>query len=245
MAVRTSLAIAILGVLAGLAVFTAGAGRISFARDPAAHWAVAASAVLLASGLGLALGRWWGRWLGLAVAVMCTALAPWVLFAHLSDWRPGPGLAYAFLVGPLLLMLLSGRSMFERFDATVWSDDGRTRLVRWAVITNVAGIGGLLFQNLFFIRALGNPHHAPALGLSLTALFALIVGVMLLGWGKTAGLLILAGGTVAVIVSVGRLLPHNHGIGALALATTVTPGICVAMAAAAVYAKPIWRFLRS
>src|SRR5688572_24836206 len=120
MAVRTSLAIAILGALTALTVFTAGAGRMPFARDPAAHWALAATAVLMASGIGLALGRWWGRWLGLAVAVMGTLLAPWVILARLADWRISPGLAYGFLAGPLLLALLSGRSMFQRFDAPVW-----------------------------------------------------------------------------------------------------------------------------
>jgi hypothetical protein len=74
---------------------------------------------------------------------------------------------------------------------------------------------------------------------------ALLIGVLLAARGKTAGLLLLATGAVAVLVSVGSLLLHDPGPPVLVLAASVAPGALLSLIAAALFARPIWRYLRA
>ncbi len=138
--------------------------------------------------IGLALDRYWGRWLALAAAVV---VLPWALVLTFGLPAGAPlmqqGIALAAAV--LLFVTLLGRDMFEHYEGqapTDWSGP-RMGLVRWTVILNIAAAVALfIFLSVYRIRI---EWYAvmPAI-----LLVGLIVGVLLLARQKTAGLLLVA-----------------------------------------------------
>jgi hypothetical protein len=243
MVVRMLVALGTLGTFAGMAIDNLVGGHLPFARDAIAQWSVAAIAAVVAALVGLVNGRCWGRWLGLAIGVFASTLAPFVVLHQIQ--RPGinPG-TWLFLLGPLLWIALSGRRMYERYDAPAGQgDDLHARVVRWAVIANVAGLGALLFENIVFVRELGR--YTGSVVLSLAALIGVLAGSILLAARKTAGLLVVAAAAVLLALSVGDVLLGRPSYPAFALAGAVAPGAVLALAAAALYARPMLAFLRA
>jgi hypothetical protein len=189
----------------------------------------------LAAG-GLALRRWWGRWLGLAAGVTGT------LYGGLAVASASLHHDYTFMLlavpGPLLLACLSGRAMFERFDQPAGrTNDWRARLVRWAVITNLASLVtlGLIAYAAYDMR--GFSDRVPNFPLMFGTVGVVIVGVLLLARGKTAGLLAAVLGIVAQVL---MLFTLRRPAGLLLLG----PGLTLAAASVVAYAAPMWRFLR-
>jgi hypothetical protein len=138
--------------------------------------------------IGLALEKFWARWLALAGAV---AVLPWaiVLTFGLPGGAPLMQQIIALVASLVLLMSLPGRAMFERYEGKAkmdWSGP-RMGLVRWTIILNIASALGLsLFVALY--RYTIEWHVAiPAV-----LLLGLVVGVLLLGFQKTIGLLLVA-----------------------------------------------------
>ena len=245
MTARLVTAIAVLGVMAGLLIENVLGGR--FGRDPVSQWSLPIAVVLVGTILGLLGRRGWARWIGLAAGVTTTIVAPFV--AALGGMRAlerEPRLL-VFLLGPVLLLSLAGARMFAAFEGKDGSqDDGRRKVVRWAVISNVAALAALLFENILFVRELTNPGHTGGVVLSVSAMAALLLGVVLLARGKTAGLLVLATGCAALVVSL-LMVPMGlkPGSALIMLAASVAPGLLFGLLAAAIYARPIWRFLRA
>jgi hypothetical protein len=247
MTVRIGLALGVLVILAGCAlnnILTGGA--VSGMRHAIAVWSVPAVVVLLAAAVGVGLQRWWGRWLALAVGVSGTITGAFVLglsIAYGPSRSPWP---FANLLGPVLIACLAGPSMYDQFEGRAGRADSlQAAVVRWAVITNIASFGALLFENIFFVRELGNPQFTSTVVFSLAAMTTLLLGVLLAARGKTAGLLLLAAAAVAVLVSVGALLFENQQPPALVLAASVAPGALLALIATLLFARPIWRYLRA
>ena len=136
--------------------------------------------------------------------------------------------------------------MFEQFEGRAgWTK--RSIACGWCAgrsSPNIAGFGALLLENLFLLHQVGNPDVGRILALSLSAMLAVLFGVLLLGAGKTAGLLVLTSAGVAIVASLVPLLLRNQEPAALVLATAVAPGVCLAFVAALLHARPIVRFLR-
>jgi hypothetical protein len=148
----------------------------------------------------------------------------------------------AFLgpAGLTLLGCLAGRVMFDRFDRPAGRpDDARSRLVRWAVITNLASLATLVIVSHQFIDA---RFHEPAAPAAIASTALVCAGILLLARGKTAGLLLamFADTAQALTVIVAPLGFPRDILGMLLL-----PGFVLALAVFFAYAGPAWRFLRA
>jgi hypothetical protein len=236
--IRTLVAIATLCGLAGIAVTAAVRGDATYAAM------LPVAAPLATAALGLAMRQWWGRWLGLAVGVTGAlyGLAVLVTMIGRHETYTDPA-ASVLAAGPLLLACLTGRTMFERFDRPAGRPDhGRARLVRWAVITNIASLGTLVLASyvIYDMRSIHDVRDLPSLGAALVAVTFVVTGVLLLARGKTAGLLASLAGIAAQAVMLLRVGGHD---GTLFLALLL-PGLVLAAASVVAYAAPIWRFLR-
>jgi hypothetical protein len=245
MKARLVLAIAVLGVLAGLLIENVLGMR--FARNPISQWSLPIALVLVGTILGLVARSGWARWVGLAAGVTTTIIAGFLLlFTNVPSLNQPRMLA--FFLGPVLLLSLSGRRMFAAFEGKDGSaDDARRKVVRWAVVTNIASLAALLFENILFVRELAKPAFTGSVVLSVSAMAALLLGVVLLARGKTAGLLVLAGGCVALVTSLFQVpaMGPDTNPALIMLVASVAPGLIFGLLAAAIYARPIWRFLRA
>ena len=230
-AVRTAIAILTLcGTAAAVAIL-----ECSSTSRPNWLAVVIVAALLVVPAGGLALRRWWGRWLGLAAGVTGT------LYAVLLSIRHSDGAMMAFAIpGPLLLASLTGRAMFDRFDRPAGiSDDYRTRVVRWAVITNVASLVTLTLLSYATYQMRGFYERVSNDLVIFATAPVVIVGVLLLARGKTAGLIAAVAGIVTQVL---MLLTWHQGRATLFV--LLGPGLLLAGASVIVYAAPIWRFLR-
>jgi hypothetical protein len=235
--IRTAVAIAILCGGAGVAVTAAVRGAGSFAT------LLPVAAVLGAAALGLAARRWWGRWLGLAAGVSGVLYGGAVLLTMLRGGSVPDPEAWALAAGPLLLACLTGRTMFDRFDRPAGRPDhGRARLVRWAVITNVASLSTLLLVSyaLYDIRSEHDVRDLPSIWAGLLAVGFVLAGVLLLARGKTAGLFASVVGIAAQALMLFRLLRLNGYV----VTALLLPGLLLATASVIAYAAPMWRFVR-
>lgn len=242
---RRWIAVLVLGALSALAL-RASLADPPFTGDAMANWRAVMLLAMGAGVVGLALGREWGRWLGLATGVAATQyLAMWLVA---DGWRTcwDFGLRWqdelAFLAGPILLSCLVGRSMDVLFAAPASRDARGARLAWWASIANVGTLATFLFATLHAIR------EVPLEAWPLTALLAastvlLVPGVVLLAQGRTAGLLLVA---LAGLVQIGTTAAAVSFIGVrgLAMVAVFLPGLATGFAALGVYARPMWRFLR-
>jgi hypothetical protein len=248
---RTRVAVALLAGLAGFSVWELARQGSLHRIDSFTVWAGLVAVVLAAAAVGLAGGRWWARWLGLAVGVACTLYATGYVAISVLEWRHHIDTeALPFLLGPVLLMCLSGRTMFDRFDARAgWADDRRARLVRWTAITNIASLGSLMIVNLVFIYDNVSPSVPSGTNwISLAATTVLLGGVALLAAKKTAGVLAMGLGLVLMTVLFGafcRIGGLNETAVTGFLVGLFLPGFATALAMFVVYARPMWRYLRA
>jgi hypothetical protein len=206
---------------------------------------VATRVLLLPLGItiiGLALDRYWGRWLALAAAVV---VLPWALVFTFGLPAGAPltqqGIALAAAV--LLLVTLLGRDMFERYEGhapTDWSGP-RMGLVRWTIILNIAAAVALyVFVSIYQYRIQWYA-AIPAILLA-----ALIAGVLLLARQKTGGLLLVALACVlfvpAAVLFVWKESSYAGGVRIFAL--SFLPGILAGWACLFTFGRPVWRALR-
>jgi hypothetical protein len=193
--------------------------------------------------IGLALHKVWSRWLALAGAV---AVLPWaiVLTFGLPGGAPLMQQTVALVASLLLLVSLSGRSMFERFEGTANMDWGGPRmgLVRWTIILNMASVLGLLLFVALYRYAIEWHVAIPAVLLS-----GLLVGVLLLGFQKTGGLLLVAASCL-LFVPAGTYFVWTEAsyTGEVYLfAASFLPGVLAGWACLFAFGKPIWSALRA
>lgn len=193
--------------------------------------------------VGLALGRHWGRWLGLAAAV---AVLPWALYLSfgLPSGVPLMQQTIALIASALLLVALPGRAMFEHYEgrtATDWSG-ARMGLVRWTLILNLASAVGLfVFVAVYRYRIEWHVAVPAAL------LVGLVVGVLLLARQKTVGLLLVALSCV-LFVPAGVFFVWKESSwagGAHIFAASFLPGVLAGWACLIAFGRPVWRALRS
>lgn len=193
--------------------------------------------------IGLVLEKAWSRWLALAGAV---AVLPWAMVLTFGLPRGAPLMqqTVALVASLVLLVSLSGRAMFDRYEGKAkmdWSGP-RMGLVRWTIILNMASILGLvLFVGLY--RYTIEWHVAiPAV-----LLFGLLVGVLLLGFQRTIGLLLVAVSCV-LFVPGGTYFVWKEATytGEVYLfAATFLPGVIAGWACLFAFGRPIWNTLRA
>ncbi len=193
--------------------------------------------------LGLVLEKTWGRWLGLAGAI---AVLPWalVLTFGLPKGAPLTQQAIALAASLVLLVSLTGRAMFERYEgtaATDWSGP-RMGLVRWTIILNLASVLGLFLFVVVYRYAIQWHLAIPAVLLG-----GLLIGVTLLARQKTIGLLLVAVSCVLFVPAGGYFVwKEARYTGEMYLfAAAFLPGIVAGWACLVAFGKPIWRVLRS
>ena len=192
---------------------------------------------------GLALEKAWSRWLALAGAV---AVLPWaiVLTFGLPSGAPLMQQTIALIASLILLVSLPGRAMFERYEGKArmdWSGP-RMGLVRWTIILNIASVLGLfLFVALY--RYAIEWHMA----IPVVLLCALVVGVLLLGFQKTIGLLLVGIGCV-LFVPAGTYFVWKEAsyTGEVYLfAASFLPGVIAGWVCLFAFGGPIWKALRA
>ncbi len=193
--------------------------------------------------IGLALEKTWSRWLALAGAV---AVLPWaiVLTFGLPSGAPLMQQTIALVASLLLLVSLPGRAMFERYEGKArmdWSGP-RMGLVRWTIILNIASVLGLfLFVGLY--RYAIEWHMA----IPVVLLCGLVVGVLLLAFQKTIGLLLVGVGCV-LFVPAGTYFVWKEAsyTGEVYLfAASFLPGVIAGWACLFAFGEPIWKALRA
>ena len=241
---RVVAATTILSAMIGLAIMSA---LHPHAQPPGREDAslLTGLAFLGAALFGLLSGRWWGRWLGLSIGVVCTLFGAFGLaavaggkFSHVTDIVASVAMG---MTGPVLLFCLSGRAMFERYDAPAGYARGvRPSLVRWAVVTNLSSFItlALLSFAVFDERARDRAHWE--FGLLAAAL--VLGGVVMLARGKTIGLLFALVTAPAEVVLTASMEP---GASRLVFGTLLLPGFALVVALAIAYSGPIWRFVRA
>jgi len=238
--IRKAVALLSLAALGGLIVTLE---RGYYGVDP--RFVLVAYLLLLPLALtmvGLVLGRVWGRWLALAGAI---AVLPWalVLTFGLPKGVPLTQQTIALVASLLLLLSMSGRSMFEHCEGRSkmdWSGR-RMDLVRWTVILNIASAIGLFLFVAVYRYAI--EWHVVIPGV---LLLGLVVGVSLLALQKTVGLL-LVGLSCVLFVPAGSFFVWKEAsyTGEVYLfAAVFLPGVVAGWACLFAFGKPIWRALR-
>jgi peptidoglycan/LPS O-acetylase OafA/YrhL len=238
---RKVIAVAALLALAGL-IWTLERG--SYGVNP--RLVVATRGLLFPLGvaiIGVALEKYWGRWLALAAAVV---VLPWaiVLTFGLPPGAPLMQQTIALVASALLLVTLSGRTMFERYEGrstTDWSGP-RMGLVRWTIIFNIASAVALFLFVAVYRYTIEWYVAFPAV-----LLVALMTGVLLLARQKTLGLVLVALGCVlfvpAAVLFVWKESSYAGGVRIFAM--SFMPGVLAGWACLFAFGGPVWRALRS
>ena len=238
---RKVIAVGALLALAGL-IWTLERG--SYGVNPRL---VIATRVLLvplgATVIGLVLEKYWGRWLALAAAVV---VLPWaiVLTFGLPPGAPLRQQTIALVASGLLLVTLSGRAMFERYEgraATDWSGP-RMGLVRWTIILNIASAVALFLFVAVFRYAIEWHVTFPAV-----LLVALVLGVLLLAKQRTMGLFLVALSCVLFLPAAAFFVwvESSYAGGVRIFAMSFIPGVLAGWACLLAFGRPVWRALRS
>jgi len=218
--------------------------RGSYGVDP--RLVVATRLLLIPLGLtivGLALEQFWSRWLALAGAI---AVLPWALVLTFGLPRGAPltQQTIALVASLVLLVSLSGRAMFERYEghaATDWSGP-RMGLVRWTIILNMASALGLFLFVVVYRYAVGWHVAIPAVLLA-----SLVAGVLLLARQKTVGLLLVALSCI-LFVPAGAFFvwkEASHTGEVYLFAAAFLPGIIAGWACLFAFGRPMWWALRA
>ncbi len=219
-------------------------------RDPGGSYrraVVAMWPLLLPLGLtavGLALDRYWARWLGIAAGV---AVLPWALAFTLGPTygQPRTRQSIALAAAVALIVALVGSRMFDRYEGRTtglrWRGP-RMALVRWTVICNVASALVLyLFVAAYDFRI---EWHFGLLG---ALLLGTVVGVLLLARQRTLGLILL-GGCCMVLVPAGAWFVSREATyagEAVLFGLAFAPAVITGWASLFVFGPPIWRSLRA
>ncbi len=236
---RKTLAISALLALGGL-ILTLERG--SYGVNP--RLVLATGLLLIPLGItviGLAVEKYWSRWLALAGAF---AVLPWafVLTFGLPAGAPLGQQTVALVASALLLVSLLGRPMFERYEgraATDWSGP-RMGLVRWTIILNIASALGLFLFVVMYRYAIEWHVAIPAVLLA-----SLLIGVLLLAFQKTSGLILVALSCI-LFVPAGAFFVWQEAsyTGEMYLfAAAFLPGIIAGWACMFTFGKPIWAAL--
>lgn len=144
----------------------------------------------------------------------------------------------------LLLVSLSGQAMLRRYEGKEkmdWSGP-RMGLVRWTIIFNMASVLGLVLFVALYRYAIEWHVAIPAI-----LLCGLVVGVLLLGFQKTIGLLLVAVSCV-LFVPAGMYFAWKEAsyTGDVYLfAASFLPGVIAGWACLFAFGKPIWNTLRA
>lgn len=193
--------------------------------------------------IGLALEKTWSRWLALAGAV---AVLPWaiVLTFGLPSGAPLMQQTIALVASLLLLVSLPGRAMFERYEGKAkmdWSGP-RMGLVRWTIILNMASVLGL-----FLFIALYHNTIEWHIAVPVVLLFGLVVGVLLLAFQKTIGLLLVGVACVLVVPAAMYFVWKETSYTSLVyiFAAAFLPGVIAGWACLFSFGRPIWNALRA
>jgi hypothetical protein len=239
---RTIIAVVALFALGALLVATMGSVFTPGGEARRPLWLLLVP--LAGSIAGLVTGRYWARWLGLAIAI---AVLPW---AFVITFVPEPGLpvpagAGALATAVALLAALAGRGMAARYEGRSKSIDWvgpRMRWLGWTVIGNLASVLTLL---LFVVAyPFRFAWHMALLG---AVMAGLIAGVVLLARRLTAGLLLVWLCCIAII-PIGAMFVMSEATSAgeaLLFAAALLPGALTGWATVFVFGRPLIRFLRS
>jgi hypothetical protein len=239
-AFRKAVAVICLATFSLLIVTSSGTGPLG----SAAHFSIPILLLLLplaVAAVGIVMGVHWCRWFGLAAAL---AVLPWACaFVFTTGYAIPvirPRLALAASV--LLFLSLTGPGMFQHFEgrsvAVDWSGP-RMILVRWTAICNMASVLVLYF----FVVAYNYRvewHHL----VMLLLLLALLLGVLLVCFQKTAGLLIVALSCLLFVPAGTYFVLHEAAFlgEALLFALVFLPGVGTAVASMIVFGKPVLSF---
>ena len=238
--VRKYVGLVALATLGGLIITTSPSGPAGDDRLLTALWLLLAPLAITIG--GLAGEAFWSRWLALAAGV---AVLPWAVALCVAPPYGQPALPHVLLLGAssLLLLSLTGRSMLARYEGrtgrATWSGP-RMGLVRWTIICNMASVLALY---LFVVAYDGAP--AWQAGALAALLGGLLAGVLMLGRGRTVGVLLVAL-CATCFVPVGSLFllqEATYAGEALLFGAIFLPGILTAWASLIAFGKPIWRFL--
>lgn len=239
---RKTLAVVALIVLGGLIV-TANpkAPHGGYDRLAVAMWVLLVP-LLITIG-GIIREAYWARWLALAAGV---AVLPWataVLIGHLYGL---PVLPPTLAAGASLLLLstLTGRRMFERYEAGASAADWSARrmaLVRWTIVFNIASVLGLyIFVAAYEYRI---DWH---LAIPASLLIGLLIGVGLLAHQRTIGLLLVAFCCVCFVPAGAYFVwqEASYAGEAVLFAVIFLPGVVSGWATFLAFSPAIWRYLR-
>ncbi len=192
--------------------------------------------------VGLVWEKPWSRWLALAGAV---AVLPWAAFLTFGmPWGTSLMRQAALALGASLAVLLSlsGRTMFGRYEgrsATDWTGP-RMGLVRWTIILNLASALELFVFVVAYRYAI-DWHAAITAGL----LAGQLVGVLLLARQKTAGLLLVAISCI-LFVPAGTYFvwaEARHTGEIYLFAALFLPGVLAGWACLFAFGRDVWRVL--
>lgn len=238
--VRKWIGLAALATLGGLIITSSPSGPAGDDRVLTALWLLLVPLAVTIG--GLAGEAFWSRWLALAAGV---AVLPWAVALAVTPAYGHSALPRALLLASSLLLLVSltGRSMFARYEGRVrgsaWS--GRLMgLVRWTIICNLASVLALY---LFVVAY--DYEIAWQFTILASLLGGLMAGVLLLAKGRTVGMLLVALCS-ACFVPVGSLFiwqEATYAGEAVLFAAIFLPGVVTAWASLVAFGRPIWRFL--
>lgn len=239
---RKTLAVAALIVLGALIVTTdprtpyGGYGRLAVAM-----WGLLVPLVVTIA--GVIREAYWGRWLALAAGV---AVLPWAIAVLAGPSYGMPVLPAALAAGAALALLISltGRRMFERYEARARTADWSARrmtLVRWTIIFNIASVLALYaFVTAYEYRI---DWH---LVIPASSLLGLLVGVALLAHQRTFGLLLIAFCCVCFVPAGAYFVWQEASYAGEAILFMVIflPGVVSGWATLLAFSRAIWRYLR-
>lgn len=239
--IRKALALAALATL-GLLIVTADLRFPdgSLQRSAVAFWALLVP--LLATMVAFASERTWSRWPVLAVAI---AVLPWSMAFLLGPTYGAPTfrVQLALLAAVVLLLSSTGKGMAQRYEGktkgVAWGG-ARMSLVSWTIAANLASILTL------YLFVAGYQASTPCIiGIPAVLLAGLLVGVLLLAYQKTAGLL-LVGVCCILFLPTGAYFVWREAQypgEAMLFAAAFAPGVLTGWACLLVFGRPMWRHL--
>jgi hypothetical protein len=213
-----------------------------------------AFSLVLAAIVGLARSWWWARmWtFSLAFAALAQVFINYLSFPSVRELSLVTGWAAA------LLVCLAGRRFRAHHEARTagldWEAPGMG-VLWWAIVLNGATMVLLPLKLIaawqISVGCFG-PHHgpidhqAPAYWPSVLVAGLLLVGLLLLARQKTAGLLLTASASVALPLVLAQTLRESFSLfDARMELLPAVPGLLAAWLALGVWARPLWRLLRS
>jgi hypothetical protein len=241
--IRKALALAALATL-GLLIVTAD-WRLpdgSLQRSAVAFWVLLVP--LVGTMVAFAGERTWSRWPVLAVAI---AVLPWSVALLLGPTYGAPTFRaqLALLAAVVLFLSTSGKGMAQHYEGKTkggaWGG-ARMSLVSWTIAANLASILTL------YVFVAGYRASVPwVIGIPAALLLGLLIGVLLLAYQKTAGLLLVGVCCILFLPTGGYFVwrEAQYPGEALLFAAAFAPGVVTGWACLLVFGRPMWRRLTS